>query len=59
LAAVEHDGARVLKVEFHSGVVRAYHGVTRRAYDELMKAPSIGRHFTTRIRDSYPSTAVR
>lgn len=47
------DTSRVLEVEFVNGSVYLYFGVPREAYDELLTADSLGRHFNHHIRDTY------
>ena len=54
LAAVGYDDATAtLEVEFHHGGVYRYFMVPRSAYEALIGAESIGRHFVERIRDRY------
>ncbi len=47
-----------LEVEFHSGSIYQYSGVPEREYQELLDAPSKGKHFHRNIRDRYPYTQV-
>jgi hypothetical protein len=54
LKSVGYDPAkRVLEIEFQNGRVYRYHNVPAEEYDELMKAPSLGRYFIANIRDGY------
>ena len=55
LVSVGYDAARwELEIEFVSGRVYRYFGVSPAAYEALMRAESKGRHFNERIRDRYP-----
>jgi hypothetical protein len=54
LTAVGYDpSARILEVQFHSGQVYSYQGVTMEEYEALMDAPSIGSYFQREIRGKY------
>ena len=44
---------RVLKIEFTSGSVYQYFGVSRHRHDRLMTAESTGRYFNAHIRSKY------
>ena len=39
--------------EFQNGRVYRYHNVPPEEYEELIKAPSLGRYFIANIRDGY------
>ncbi|HSG32537.1 MAG TPA: KTSC domain-containing protein, partial [Thermodesulfobacteriota bacterium] len=43
----------VLEIEFHHGGVYNYSGVQEEVFNDLMKAPSIGKFFHSNIRSSY------
>ncbi|HVX56934.1 MAG TPA: KTSC domain-containing protein [Candidatus Saccharimonadales bacterium] len=46
LKTVGYDPAtKTLEVEFHSGAVHQYAGITPGAHQALVRAPSIGSHF--------------
>lgn len=45
---------RTLEVEFSTGRVYRYRGVSPGAHAALMGAPSIGAYFNRHVRDSYP-----
>jgi len=49
LKSIGHDGD-TLEVEFQSGALYHYHGISREHFDALMGAESIGKHFITAIR---------
>lgn len=49
---------RILEVEFKSGRVYRYFGVSRYRRDRLMTADSIGRHFNSHIRNMFTYTEV-
>lgn len=54
LKSVGYDrDRRVLEIEFQNGRVYRYHDVPPEEYEELMKAPSLGRYFIANIRDGY------
>ncbi len=54
LKSVGYDRAnRVLEIEFQNGRVYRYRGVPPEEYEELLKAPSLGRYFIATIRDEY------
>jgi hypothetical protein len=51
LTHVHHDAAaQVLTVQMHGGKRYRYAAVSKLEFDELMAAPSIGRHFATVIK---------
>ena len=53
----EYDAAMAqLHVRFHSGAEWTYHGVPQSAADDLMSAPSPGRHMHTIIKPNYRAT---
>lgn len=45
---------RMLEVEFSSGSVYDYFGVTERLFESFLDAPSKGRFFAHRIRGHFP-----
>lgn len=56
LEAVGYDGVtRTLVLAFTSGAVYAYDDVEPHVHAELLAAPSLGRYFSSRIRDRYPT----
>jgi hypothetical protein len=60
LAAVEYDHtSSSLIVEFHSGRIYRYAGVTPAVYDGLLRAYSHGRYFHGWIKNRYPSSRIR
>jgi hypothetical protein len=59
IAAVGYDDeSGELVVEFISGGVYSYPGVTREVYDGLMSAPSKGRYFFQAIRGVYAGRRI-
>lgn len=46
------EPTRVLEIEFNKGLVYQYSPVTLAAYQELISAPSIGKHFHTHIKEN-------
>jgi hypothetical protein len=47
------DDAEVLEVEFVSGAVYRYRGVSQDVHEDFLQAPSKGAYFNRHIRDSY------
>ena len=59
LQSVGYDErTETLEVQFHSGRVYQYYGVSARVHGELMQATSKGQFFNTHIRRSYPFSRV-
>lgn len=55
LQAVGYDEAtRVLYVQFRAGGIYAYQAVPASIYNDLLRAPSVGRFFNEMIRDRFP-----
>lgn len=55
VAAIGYDpNVRILEVEFHSRTVYEYRGVPPEEYAALVRAPSIGRYLSARIKGRYP-----
>lgn len=55
LLAVGHDPkTKTLEVEFQSGRVYTYAGVSAQRKTALLKAPSLGSYFHKNVRTSYP-----
>jgi hypothetical protein len=54
IAAIGHDKDCGLEVEFVSGGIYRYFGVTRSTFEEFKKAESKGAFFLEEIRDVYP-----
>lgn len=48
----------ILEVEFQTGRVYRYLGVPLREYEALLRAPSVGRYFNTRIRTRYDAHEI-
>lgn len=60
LVGVGYDSATaVLEIEFTGGEVYRYYAVPVSVYRELIAAASLGRFFTERVRDRYPTEHVR
>lgn len=56
VAAVGHDaGSNQLHVRFKNGSHYVYDGIDARAFQQLLKAPSIGSHIAHQIKGRYPS----
>jgi hypothetical protein len=55
LKSVGYDHqSKTLEVEFHSGGIYEYDGVSASVHSELINAPSVGRYFRAHIRTTYP-----
>jgi hypothetical protein len=48
-----------LFIETRDGNIYLYTGVSRKTYDELRNAPSLGAYFNQNIRNSYATVRVR
>lgn len=60
LRSVGYDAASAtLEIEFHSGGMYQYSGVSQDVYDELMRAKSKGSYFHSHIRDHYLHTRLK
>ncbi|MEI6235704.1 MAG: KTSC domain-containing protein [Planctomycetota bacterium] len=60
LVSVGYDPkSETLEIEFPSGHVYQYFGVSADAYKALMNADSIGSHFNAEIRDCYSCIRVQ
>ena len=59
IASIGYNNDRGLEVEFASGGVYRYFGVTRRTFDEFKKAPSKGTFFLEEIRGVYPHMRLK
>jgi hypothetical protein len=57
IASIGHEGD-MLEVEFKSGQIYRYTGVSAADHRELMNAGSIGQHFHRRIKSSFPGSKV-
>lgn len=57
IVSVGHDGD-TLEVEFTNGAIHTYAGVTPEQYADLLKAPSIGKHFAQHVRAMFPHTRI-
>jgi len=59
IVSVGYDQAtQVLEVEFRSGGIYRYTGVTQEQHQELMAAPSIGSHYHAHIKNKFPAEKV-
>ena len=57
--SVGYDRAtQTLEMEFHSGGIYQYHGVSESEYRALVSAGSVGSYFHAHIKDRYPYTRV-
>jgi hypothetical protein len=59
IAAIGHQKDRGLEVEFVSGGVYRYFGVTRHTFEKFKKSPSKGTFFLEEIRDVYPHMRLK
>lgn len=54
IAAIGYDDdAEVLEIEFVTGAVYRYRGVTQDVFDDLRQAPSKGAFFNRHVKDAY------
>jgi hypothetical protein len=55
IAAIGYDDdTETLEIEFVSGTVYRYRGVSQDAFEDLRDAPSKGAYFNRHIKDAYP-----
>jgi hypothetical protein len=60
LCSVGYDSStNTLEIEFNTGSVYQYHGVSPAVYQGLMNAPSHGRYFHAHIKGVYRYTRLR
>lgn len=60
IRSVGYDGsARILEVEFSSGSITQYSGVSAEMYRRLMAAPSPGSYFEDNIAEAFTGRRVR
>lgn len=60
VAAVAYDPSdQILEVEFHSGAIYQYDGVSQNEFDALMRAASIGSHLSARIKGRHRYRKLR
>ena len=60
LTSVGYDEpVQKLEIQFHTGAIYQYDKVEKEIYDELMKAESKSRYFTSEIRSAYNYRRVR
>lgn len=60
LRAVGYDAAsRMLEIEFHTGGLYRYSGVSEATHRALMTAASHGSYFAANIKNVYPYTKLR
>ena len=57
IKSIGHEGNK-LHVEFNSGKVFEYEGVTPEQYGEMMGAKSVGSHFAKNIRSNHKCCEV-
>ncbi|OGA52295.1 MAG: hypothetical protein A3F74_12950 [Betaproteobacteria bacterium RIFCSPLOWO2_12_FULL_62_58] len=60
IRSVGYDArARILEVEFSSGSIIQYSGVSEEVYRRLMNAPSPGSFFHDKIEEDFPARRLR
>jgi len=60
IRAVGYDArGRMLEVEFSSGSIVQYSGVSEEVYRRLMNAPSPGSDFHDNVEENFPAKRVR
>jgi len=59
LRSVGYDeNSKILEIEFHSGLVYEYLGVTSKVYKDLMRSDAIGKYFTEKVRTQFRTKQV-
>ncbi|MEM2161095.1 MAG: KTSC domain-containing protein [Candidatus Nitrosotenuis sp.] len=60
LRSVGYDpNTRTLEIEFHSGGIYQYSGISQQMYEGLMSAPSKGSYFAQHIKNNYGYRKIR
>lgn len=60
LRSIGYDArGRVLEIEFSSGSIVQYSGVSEEVYRRLMNAPSAGSYFHDNIEEHFPEKRLR
>jgi hypothetical protein len=49
---------KTLEIQFHNGGIYQYYDIPKRIYEEMMKAPSLGRFFLFEIKGGYQYAKV-
>ena len=59
IAATYQEQSAWLELEFRSGAVHRYLGVSAQTYQGLLLAESKGQYFNQHIRDRFPNVKIR
>ncbi len=51
-------GAKILEIEFHTGLVYQYSGVPSKIYDDLMHSKEPGKYFSENVRPRFRTKQV-
>jgi hypothetical protein len=52
------DSAKILEIEFHTGLVYQYSGVPPKVYADLMHSDEIGKYFSEKVRPRFHTKQV-
>ncbi|MGB9175190.1 MAG: KTSC domain-containing protein [Methanoregula sp.] len=52
------DSAKILEIEFHTGLVYQYSGVPPKVYADLMHSDEIGKYFSEKVRPRFRTKQV-
>ena len=52
------DSAKILEIEFHTGLVYQYAGVPPKVYADLMHSGEIGKYFSEKVRPRFRTKQV-
>ena len=52
------DSTKILEIEFHTGLVYQYSGVSPKVYKDLMHSGEIGKYFSEKVRPKFPAKQV-
>ena len=59
LRSVGYDeGTKILEIEFQTGLVYQYSGVTPKVYRDLMHSDEIGKYFSEKVRPRFQTKQV-
>lgn len=52
------DSTKILEIEFHTGLVYQYLGVSPKVYADLMHSSEIGKYFSKKVRPKFQTKQV-
>lgn len=52
------DSTKILEIEFHTGLVYQYSGVSSKVYTDLMHSSEVGKYFFDKVRTQFRTKQV-